>query len=60
MRLVLVTTLFLLISGSGNAKNRPLTDTIDSKIKIFLDCDDCNSSFFKRNLAYVDYVRDDD
>lgn len=57
MRL-LFTTLFILISVIGNAKDKPVTEIADSKIKIYLDCDDCNSTFFRKNLQVVDFVRD--
>lgn len=57
LRLLLL-HLLLLMSLIGYSKNRPIIDGGDRKIKVFLDCDDCNSSFFTRNLSYVDIVRD--
>ena len=38
----------------GDSKNESLI----GKIKIFLDCDDCNASFFRRNLTCFDFARD--
>ncbi|MFC1593314.1 hypothetical protein ACFL3O_00085 [Candidatus Neomarinimicrobiota bacterium] len=34
------------------------TDTINKNIKIYLDCLDCDFSFFRRNLTFIDFVRD--
>ncbi|WP_341224891.1 hypothetical protein [uncultured Arcticibacterium sp.] len=58
--------LLSLISSIGYSQNVNLekindglfTDSLNSKIKIYLDCDDCNASFFRRNLVYSDFVRD--
>lgn len=58
MRLLLINILLVFISLSVYSKNKPTIRIEDTKIKIFLDCDDCNSSFFRRNLAFVDLVRD--
>ena len=42
----------------GYSQNNPTAEAIDSRIKIYLDCDDCNFSFFRRSITYVDFVRD--
>jgi hypothetical protein len=57
MRLVLI-ILYILVSASGYAQSHTLTEPADSRVKLYLDCDDCNSTFFRRNLAFVDFVRD--
>ncbi|MDD3320572.1 MAG: hypothetical protein PHS59_03920 [Paludibacter sp.] len=52
-------TLLLFISITSYSRNKaPIETNVDRKIQIYLDCDDCNSSFFTRNLNYVDIVRD--
>jgi len=33
-----------------------MTDTV--RLKLFLDCHDCDFAYFRRNLPYVDFVRD--
>ena len=58
MRFLFFNILFLLISDFGYSKDKPLNDNTDSKIKIYLDCDDCNSTFFRKNMQVVDFVRD--
>ncbi len=44
-----------MISGQNQSgSNGP--DTI--RLKIYMDCDDCDFAYFRRNLPYVDFVRD--
>jgi hypothetical protein len=50
--LVLITT--TPVWGQQNG----LGTTKVEKIKIFLDCDDCDFVFFRNNLQFVDFVRD--
>ena len=33
-------------------------DKTEGKMTIFLDCEDCDFSYFRRNLTYVDFVCD--
>ena len=58
MRLLLLNKLFITVSAIGYSQNNSITEPTNGKIKIYLDCDDCNSSFFRRNLTFVDFVRD--
>lgn len=58
MRLLLLNILFITVSVIGYSQNNSITEPTNGKIKIYLDCDDCNSSFFRRNLTFVDFVRD--
>lgn len=38
----------------------PLPDPDTMKLKLYLDCRDCDFAFFRRNIAFVDFVRDPD
>ena len=58
MRLLLLNILFITVSVIGYSQNNSITEPTNGKIKIYLDCDDCNTSFFRRNLTFVDFVRD--
>jgi hypothetical protein len=53
---VIYILLFLITIGVSQDYVAP--DSINSNIKIYLDCDDCDFSFFRRNLEYIDFVRD--
>ncbi len=33
-------------------------DSLSAKLKIYLDCADCSSTYFRRHLVYADFVRD--
>lgn len=35
-----------------------LLPSLDRPARVFLDCDRCDESYFRRNLTFVDYVRD--
>lgn len=50
--------LFLNLLTSVDASFAQAPEMSHQKIRLFLDCDDCDFSFFRRNIAYVDYVRD--
>jgi len=50
LALVITTQVLGQQNGNGNYKIE--------KIKIFLDCDDCDFVFFRNNLQFVDFVRD--
>jgi len=46
-----------------HAQGRPAydaagADTLDRFVRVYLDCDNCYSSYLRRNLTFVDYVRD--
>jgi len=58
MKSLLLQFLFIIISLNVYSWNKTAIETEDRNIKIFLDCDDCNSSFFIRHLTFVDLVRD--
>ena len=58
MRLLTLNILFILIAVIGYSQNNLIAEAVDSRIKIYLDCDDCNFSFFRRSITYVDFVRD--
>ena len=49
---------FILIIGFGFSQGFVSSNSVSSNIKIYLDCHDCSFSFFRRNLDYVDFVRD--
>lgn len=61
--LLLLLSLFSSIGYSQNVSLEKIdgglfTDSLNAKIKIYLDCNDCNTSYFIRNLVYIDFVRD--
>lgn len=58
MRLLFFNILFILTSVIGNSQNSAIPEIPNGKIKIYLDCHDCNSIFFRKNLPFVDFVRD--
>lgn len=35
-----------------------LAEDLDRPVRVFLDCDRCYTSYMRRNLTFVDYVRD--
>lgn len=35
-----------------------LVQDLDRPVRVFLDCDRCSTSYMRRNLTFVDYVRD--
>ncbi|SOE21132.1 hypothetical protein SAMN06298216_1604 [Spirosomataceae bacterium TFI 002] len=66
MKTLSLFVLFCLISSLSFSQNEPFSevtevsasDTLNAKLKIYLDCDDCNSAFFRRHLIFSDFVRD--
>ena len=48
-----IITLILTISFLSSAKS----NYIDTEIKIFLDCEECDFSYFRRNIPFVEFVR---
>jgi len=58
MRLLFFTALFILISLISFSQNSLISEIPNGKIKIYLDCNDCNSTFFRKNMPFVDFVRD--
>jgi hypothetical protein len=61
--LIVVISLFSVSSLAQNTLIEELSgevseDSLNSKINIYLDCNDCNSSYFRRNLAFSNFVRD--
>jgi len=34
------------------------TEVTPNRLRLFLDCNDCDFSYFRRNTSYVDFVRD--
>ncbi len=57
-RILMLNILFLLISFIGFSQGNSMSEIQNGKIKIYLDCNDCNSTFFRKNLPFVDFVRD--
>ena len=63
---IAVAFISVLACSQTNTTSPTLNSTINktpngakkSKIKIFLDCGDCNSNFFRHNLEFIDFVRD--
>ncbi|WP_346857805.1 hypothetical protein [uncultured Draconibacterium sp.] len=58
MRLFLLIILLTLTGVIGYSQNSSISEIPNNKIKIYLDCTDCNSIFFRKNLPFVDFVRD--
>jgi hypothetical protein len=58
LRLFSLNILFVFVSVIGNSQNSSISEILNGKIKIYLDCNDCNSTFFRKNLPVVDFVRD--
>ncbi|MDB4582415.1 hypothetical protein N9164_04625 [Draconibacterium sp.] len=58
MRLLFFTALFMLISLISFSQNSLISEIPNGKIKMYLDCNDCNSTFFRKNMPFVDFVRD--
>jgi hypothetical protein len=62
-RIFLLQTFFLSLiilpeSGLGQA-NKIVTDTIRrSAVKIFLDCHECDMNYIRKEIPYINYVRD--
>ena len=48
-----IITFFFSISFLPSAKS----NYIDTEIKIFLDCEECDFSYFRRNIPFVEFVR---
>jgi hypothetical protein len=48
----------LLFSNAAGAGNRAVDTTAADRVKVFLDCADCDSIFFQTEIPYVDFVRD--
>ena len=59
-RLLLITFIFNVISISGNAQikeNQP--DTLrQNAVKLFIDCEFCDMNHIRREIPFVNYVRD--
>ena len=58
MRILLVNLLLSFVSVLTYSQDTLTLGKTSNKIKIYLDCDDCDFSFFRRNLKFVDFVRD--
>mgnify|MGYP003645766062 CR=1 FL=1 len=61
MKLALPYILFILfswLSYSQETTTEKTDEFVTSKIKIYLDCNDCNANFFRHNLEFIDFVRD--
>lgn len=57
MKLLLpfLTLSLLLVSYSISAQP---SEEPSGRVRLFLDCDDCDFSYFRRNINFVDFVRD--
>jgi len=51
-----ILTLFSFFSFSSGQSTEIANDS--SRLKLYLDCDHCDFAFFRRNMQFVDYVRD--
>ncbi len=58
MKLRIIFIIILLSSNLIISQESMMTKEIDEKIEIYLDCEDCDYSFFRRNLNFVNFVRD--
>ncbi|MBM1105846.1 hypothetical protein JQC67_06840 [Aurantibacter crassamenti] len=62
MKPLFLNILFAFISIFGysqiDSNNEFSDEPTNGKIKIYLDCNDCDSSFFRNNLEITDFVRD--
>jgi len=53
--------LFLLLLSVFFSENFGQTDTVNirkSALKVFIDCSSCDEEFIKREIDFVNYVRD--
>lgn len=57
-RLIFFNLLMVFFSIIGNSQDRTISEIPNGKIKIYLDSNDCNSTFFRKNLPFIDFVRD--
>lgn len=58
MRFSILIPILLFWTGIVYSGDYPQKDSVSGRIKVYLDCRDCNSSFIHRNLTYADFVRD--
>ncbi len=56
LRFTLIYIFFL--SNTLFPQEKLMSRTINGNIKIYLDCWDCDPSFFRQNLELVNFVRD--
>lgn len=52
----LLSLIIFILPGSGQENGNGIYET--EKIKIFVDCDDCDFAYFRSNLQFADFVRD--
>jgi hypothetical protein len=49
----------LLVSGAAGAAGQvPATTPADEPLRVFVDCEECDFDHFRREVGFVDYVRD--
>ncbi len=58
MKLRFIFIIIILLSNVIISQEAALSKEIDGSIKIYLDCWDCDPSFFRQNLELVNFVRD--
>lgn len=63
--IVFLVPLLLTLRPPAQAQDEPveaaadtLVESLDRPVRVFLDCRQCYSSYMRRNLTFVDYVRD--
>ncbi|MEA1878636.1 MAG: hypothetical protein U9N86_17475, partial [Bacteroidota bacterium] len=57
-RILLFISLFIVFSLTSKAQDNANGKLRDSAIKVFLDCHRCDEDFIRREISYVNYVRD--
>lgn len=57
LALLLPTLLFAQDPAPGGESDTSRS-SLDRRVRVFLDCDQCFNSYMRRNLTFVDYVRD--
>ena len=60
MRIVAGLILGVVLSATPARAQAPPPPAATTLLKVFLDCDQCDSDYLKRTVTFVDYVRDRD
>lgn len=61
LQIIIVSILLgiLILPFKGNAQTQSMNNGSDTaKLRLFIDCHDCDFVYFRRNLPFVDFVRD--
>lgn len=50
--------IWLALASAAYAQDRATDSVINNRLKVYLDCPDCDSGFVQTEISYVDFVRD--